>query len=270
IGEQQWATLPVQRGDYATDGGPTQEVVLTRLEGSAPHIAVRSYSAAGEASAVSTSVLVAAPPATQVILRNGPADGGCFPEYAGCMATTIDAASESKPFDGGEIFEARTCEGGWGSKPKKNEKLAIVRFEKLPPKPARRAVLRLCINHAPLALSGGMEDRISVNVLPADLWGKGATWLETGTGKPWQGEHATRGEFVSFAVPRRSTEPMPWIEWDVTPAVNAASASPAATVDLLVRSEYIGHYTSLVGHKFFGTESKDVKRRPQLWLAYGP
>ncbi|MEI8080442.1 MAG: VCBS repeat-containing protein [Actinomycetes bacterium] len=269
IGEQQWATLPVQRGDYATDGGPTQEAVLTRLAGCAPHIAIRSYSAAGEASAVSASVLVAAPPATQVIFRNGPADGDCFPEYSGCTAATIDAASESKPFDGGELFESRSCEGGWGSKPKKNEKLAIVRFEKLPPKPARRAVLRLCINHAPLALSGGMEDRISVNVLPAGSWGKGATWLETGTGKPWQGEHATRGEFVSFAVPRRSTEPMPWIEWDVTLAVNAAAASPVATVDLLVRSEYIGHYTSLVGHKFFGTESKDVKRRPQLWLEYG-
>jgi hypothetical protein len=63
---------------------------------------------------------------------------------------------------------------------------------------------------------------------------------------------------------------MPWIEWDVTPAVNAAAASPAAAVDLLVRSEYIGHYTSLVGHKFFGTESKDVKRRPRLVLEYGP
>ena len=56
----------------------------------------------------------------------------------------------------------------------------------------------------------------------------------------------------------------------VTTAVNAAAASPAAAIDLLVRSEYLGHYTSLVGHTFFGTESKDVKRRPQLLLEYGP
>lgn len=270
IGEQQWAALPVQRGDYAADGGPAQEAVLTGLQGRSQHIAVRSFSAAGDGSAVSPSVPVAVPPATLVVLRNGSADGDCFPDYAGCTAATIDAGKESQPFDGSELFEARTCAGGWGSQPKKNEKLALVRFEKLPPKQARRAVLRLCVNHVPLALCGGMEDRISINRLPAGSWGKGATWLDTGTGKPWQGEHVTRGEFVSFAVPRCSTEPMPWIEWDVTPAVNAAAASPAAAVDLLVRSEYIGHYTSLVGHKFFGTESKDVKRRPRLVLEYGP
>lgn len=115
-----------------------------------------------------------------------------------------------------------------------------------------------------------MENRISVNLLPAASWGPGATWLDTGNGKPWAGEHATRGNFVSFAIPRRSITAMPWIEWDVTTAVNAAAASPAAAIDLLVRSEYLGHYTSLVGHTFFGTESKDVKRRPQLLLEYGP
>jgi hypothetical protein len=53
-------------------------------------------------------------------------------------------------------------------------------------------------------------------------------------------------------------------------AVNAAAATPAASIDLLVRSEYIGHYTSLVGHTFFGTESKHVSRRPQLMIHYGP
>ena len=26
----------------------------------------------------------------------------------------------------------------------------------------------------------------------------------------------------------------------------------------------------LVGHTFFGTEAKDVSRRPQLWLEHGP
>jgi hypothetical protein len=215
-------------------------------------------------------VPVAAPPATLVVLRNGPADGDCFPDYAGCTAATIDAAQESQPFEGRERFETRTCEGNWGSKPKKNEKLAIVRFEKLPPQPVRRAVLRLCVNHVPLALSGAMEDRISVSLLPAESWGQGTTWLDTGNGKLWEGEHATRGKFVSFAAPRRSIMPMPWIEWDVTTAVNAAAASPAAAIDLLVRSEYLGHYTSRVGHTFFGTESKDVKRRPQLLLEYGP
>jgi hypothetical protein len=270
IGEQQWATLPVLRGDYSAGGGPTQDAVLTGLHGRTPSIAVRSFSAAGDASAVSPSVPLVVPPATLVVLRNGPADGDCFPDYAGCTASTIDAGAESQPFDGREAFEARACEGGWGSKPKKNEKLAIIRFEKLPRTPARRAVLRLSVNPAPLALSGGMQDRISVNLLPAGSWGAGATWLETGTGKPWTGEHAVRGEFVSFARLRRSIEPMPWIEWEITTAFNAAAASPAAAIDLLVRSEYIGHYTSLVGHKFFGTESKDVKRRPQLVLEYGP
>ncbi len=270
IGEQQWATLPLQRGDYAAHGGATQEAVLTGLPRGAHYISVRSFSALGDGSAVSQSVPVAAPPATLVVLRNGPADGDCFPDYAGCMAATIDAAQESQPFEGRERFEARTCEGSWGSKPKKNEKLAIVRFEKLPPQPVRRAVLRLCVNHVPLALSGAMEDRISVSLLPAESWGHGTTWLDTGNGKPWAGEHATRGKFVSFAAPRHSITPMPWIEWDVTTAVNAAAASPAAAIDLLVRSEYLGHYTSLVGHTFFGTESKDVKRRPQLLLEYGP
>jgi hypothetical protein len=96
------------------------------------------------------------------------------------------------------------------------------------------------------------------------------TWLQTDVGKPWEGDHATRGEFVSFALPRRSIEPEPWIEWDVTAAVNAAAATPAASIDLLVRSEYIGHYTSLVGHTFFGTESKHVSRRPQLLIHYVP
>lgn len=270
IGEQQWATLPVLRGDYDAGGGPTQQAVLTGLGDRSACIAVRSFSAAGDASAVSPSVPVAAPPATLVVLRNGPADGDCFPDYTGCTAATIDAGKESQPFDGRERFEARSCEGGWGSKTKKNEKLALVRFVKLPTGVARRAVLRLCVNHVPLALSGGMEDRISVNLLPAGSWAAGATWLETGTGRPWSGEHATRGEFVSFARPRRSIEPNPWIEWDVTSAFNAAAASPAASIDLLVRSEYIGHYTSLVGHAFFGAESKDVNRRPQLVLEYGP
>ncbi|NDC64389.1 MAG: VCBS repeat-containing protein, partial [Planctomycetia bacterium] len=270
IGDQDWATLPVQRGDYSADSGPFQEAVLVGLGGKTPHVAVRSYTASGDASAVSPSVPVAAPPAALVVLRNGPADGGCFPEYAGCTAATIDAAAETKAFDGRQAFEARTCTGFWGGKPKKDEKLAIVRFDGLPKKPAKRALLRLCVDHAPLALSGGMEDRISVNLLPAGSWGPAATWLDAGTGKPWEGEHATRGEFVSFAVPRRSTEPTPWIEWDVTGAVNAAAASPAGAIDLLVRSEYIGHYTSRVGHKFFGTEAKDARRRPQLWIEYGP
>jgi len=270
IGDQEWATLPVQQGEYAADGGPTQEAVLTGLGGKTPHIAVRSFTATGDASAVSPSVPVAAPSAILTILRNGPADGACFPEYAGCTAATIDAAMDSRSFDGREGFVARSCTGFWGKQPKKDEKLAIVRFEKLPKKPTQRAVLRLCVNHAPLALSGVMEDRISVNLLPQDAWRPGVTWLDTGAGSPWQGEHATRGEFVSFAMPRRSIERRPWIEWDVTAAVNAAAASSAAAIDLLVRSEYIGHYTSQVGHTFFGTEAKDVSRRPQLWLQHGP
>ena len=73
---------------------------------------------------------------------------------------------------------------------------------------------------------------------------------------------------LSFAVAQNAMAQATATQ-NVTLAVNAAAASPVATVDLLVRSEYIGHYTSLVGHKFFGTESKDVKRRPQLWLEYG-
>jgi hypothetical protein len=214
-------------------------------------------------------VPVVVPPATLTVLRNGPADGDCFPEYAGCTAATLDAAASSRSFDGRESFAARTCTGAWGSKPKEDAKLAIVRFERLPTKPARRAVLRLCVNHAPLALSGVMEDRISVNLLPREAWRPGATWLDTGAGKPWQGDHATRGEFISFARPRRSVERMPWVEWDVTTAVNGAAASSAGVIDLLVRSEYIGHYTSQVGHTFFGTESKEVRRRPQLLLEYG-
>ena len=212
---------------------------------------------------------MAAPSAILTILRNGPADGACFPEYAGCTAATIDAAMDTRSFDGREGFVARTCTGFWGKEPKKDEKLALIRFEKLPKKPTQRAVLRLCVNHAPLALSGVMEDRISVNLLPQDAWRPGVTWLDTGAGSPWQGEHATRGEFVSFAMPRRSIERRPWIEWDVTAAVNAAAASSAAAIDLLVRSEYIGHYTSQVGYTFFGTDAKDVGRRPQLWLEHG-
>jgi len=269
IGEQDWATLPVASGTYAADGGRTQEAVLTGLDGQTPHLAVRSFTAAA-ASAVSPSVPVAAPPARLVVLRNGPANGECFPEYAGCTAATIDAAAELKPFAGGEAFTARTCTGAWGAQPKQDTKLALVRFERLPPQPATRAVLRLRVNHAPLALSGIMEDRISVNLLPPGSWGEGVTWLQTDVGKPWEGDHATRGEFVSFALPRRSIEPEPWIEWDVTAAVNAAAATPAASIDLLVRSEYIGHYTSLVGHTFFGTESKHVSRRPQLLIHYVP
>ena len=268
IGEQEWATLPGSSGTYAAGGARTQEAVLSGLDGPAAHIAVRSFTADGAASAVSQSVPVAAPPARLVILRNGPADGECRPEYTGCTAATIDAANESKPFDGRDGFTARTCTAAWGAQPKKDTKLALVRFERLPTHPARRAVLRLCVNHAPLALAGIMEDRISVNLLPPGSWESGATWLDTGLGKPWEGDHTTRGAFVSFAAPRRSIEPQPWIEWDVTEAVNAAAATPAATIDLLVRSEYIGHYTSLVGHTFFGTESKDVNRRPQLMLEY--
>jgi hypothetical protein len=270
IGEQQWATLPVVSGTYAADGGKTQEAVLTGLDGLTPHIAVRSFTADGAASAVSPSVPVAAPPRRIVVLRNGPADGDCFPEYAGCTTATIDAANESKPFDGREAFTARACTGSWGGQPKKDTKLALVRFERLPPQPARRALLRLCVNHVPLALAVIMEDRISVNLLPPGSWGAGTTWLDSGAGTPWKGDHATRGAFVSFAAPRRSIEPQPRIEWDVTAAVNAAAATPAATIDLLVRSEYIGHYTSLVGHTFFGTESKDANRRPQLMLEYEP
>lgn len=270
IGEQHWSVLPVLRGDYATDGGTVQEAVLTGLDDGVRSIAVRSWSAAGEASAVSPSVPVAAPPARFVVFRNGPAEGDCFPEYAGCTATTIAAAAESQAFDGREVFEARTCTGAWGAAPKKDEKLAVLRFGNLPARPVRRAMLRLCVNHSPLALAGGMEDRISVNLLPVGSWGPGATWLDTGTGNPWQGEHATRGTFISFALPRRSIEPLPWIEWDVTAAVNDAAEARTVSIDLLVRSEYIGHYTSQVGHRFFGTGVKDVRRRPQLWLEPGP
>ena len=94
----------------------------------------------------------------------------------------------------------------------------------------------------------------------------------------WQARVFTRAfidadEWLSGMT--RSTQPLAFVlndgrDDDYSGGKYRAFVEAAAAVDLLVRSEYIGHYTSLVGHKFFGTESKDVKRRPQLWIEYGP
>jgi hypothetical protein len=264
ITEQNWAQLPVQQGDYDA-AQKTVEALVTLPTDAALHFALRSFNAVGQGSAVSETVSMAAP--SQITLRNGPADGSCLPEYAGFTVATLDAAKPGEAIASQQTFEVRTCEASWGGKPKTNEKMALIRIAALPDKPVKRAILRLCVNTEPLAMAPDMVDRISCNLLPPKQWSSAVSWQARQPGQAWECPHAERGTLVSFAKHRFTVEAAPWLEWDITSAINHDTSTGGA-VDLLLRSEFMGHYTSLVGFKFFGPEWKELRRRPQVRLEY--
>jgi hypothetical protein len=112
-----------------------------------------------------------------------------------------------------------------------------------------------------------MVDRISCNLLPPKQWSSAVSWQARQPGQAWECPHAERGTLVSFAKHRFTVEAAPWLEWDITSAINHDTSTGGA-VDLLLRSEFMGHYTSLVGFKFFGPEWKELRRRPQVRLEY--
>jgi hypothetical protein len=188
-------------------------------------------------------------------------------------AATLDAAKpENTSEQPAKILEARATAGGWGQKPKGDQKVFLVRFEGLPAVPVDAATLILCVDRKvqadPSLMVGPFDFQISSNLIDIDWDPATVSWSGPRKDVKWPEKFLDAGgTFQSFAPPALSVGNSTDFRWDITRAVHEAQKRKQTRLDILVRVDYTGHYLDRAGRMFCGPAWQEEGKRPRLILS---